>query len=270
MGQNMRVRKLLIGLTVTMTAVVAGVVGADFGAAIYAEYRWSRTVREAANLNFDPWVGIIGFPFATQAIRRHYDEVEIRASGVNHPVVGKVGLEATMYSVGLHDAGWLAQPAAELPVGRLESRVIIDSTHVGRSMGITDLLVEAPTGDSDDDNATTESGISTNRGVVFTGTPRKSGLDKRVSIAVDLSVAGPGDTTLVVTATHVLTGPGTADEAVPDDRRDAVLAEFSSVIPGQKLPFGLHPTSLGARGSDVIIEGVAQGVTVTLDGFNQS
>ena len=41
-------------------------------------------------------------------------------------------------------------------------------------------------------------------------------------------------------------------------------------MPGQKLPFGVAPTSEGARGSDIIIEGIAEGVTITLDGFTQS
>ena len=41
-------------------------------------------------------------------------------------------------------------------------------------------------------------------------------------------------------------------------------------MPGQRLPFGLTPTSEGARGSDIIIEGIAEEVTVRLDGFNQS
>ena len=38
-------------------------------------------------------------------------------------------------------------------------------------------------------------------------------------------------------------------------------------MPGQKLPFGIAPTSEGARGSDVIIEGIAEGVTIALGGF---
>ena len=66
----------------------------------------------------------------------------------------------------------------------------------------------------------------------------------------------------------MLTGPGTADQPVPDDKKDAVLAAFSTRLPGQKLPFGLTPTAEGARGSDLIIEGIAEGVTVALEQFN--
>jgi hypothetical protein len=265
------VRKLLIGLTATVTAVVAGAVSADFGAAIYAEYRLARTVRIAAGLNWDPSVAILGFPFIPQAMRRHYDEVEIRASGVDHPVVGKASLETTLHSINLDEASWLVRPDAKLPVGKVESRIIIDSTHVGRFMGINDLLVEAPPRETNDaTGGTTESGISSSRGLVFTGTPKKADFHEKVSIAVDLSVAGPDQTTLVLTATGVLTGPGTADQSVPEDKTAAVLAEFSTTMPGQELPFGIAPTSEGARGSDIIIEGIAEGVTITLDGFRQS
>ncbi len=270
-GQNVRVRKLLIGVLATATAVVVGAVGADFGAAIYAEYRLARSVRTAANLGYDPSVAILGFPFIPQAADRHYDEVEIRANGVDHAVVGKASLEATLHSIDLADASWLISPDAKLPVGKAESRIIIDSTHVGRFMGIPDLLVEAPTRETNDaTGGTTESGISSNRGLVFTGTPKKAGFDEKVSIAVDLSVAGPDQTTLVLTATGVLTGPGTADQPVPDDKKAAVLAAFSTRMPGQKLPFGLAPTAEGARGSDIIIEGIAEGVTIALDEFNLS
>lgn len=263
-------RKLVIGVLATLTAVVVGSVGTDFGAAIYAEYRLARSVRAAANLSWDPSVAILGFPFITQAQRRHYDEVEIKASGVDHPVVGKASLEATMHSVGLGDS-WLVRPDATLTVGKLESRIIIDSTHVGRYMGIPDLLVEAPMRETEDSTGgTTESGISSNQSLVFTGTPDKAGFDERVSIAVDLSIAGPDATTLVLTATGVLTEPGTADKAVPEDKVAAVLAAFSTTLPGQKLPFGLTPTSEGARGSDIIIEGIAEGVTIDLEEFRLS
>jgi hypothetical protein len=270
-GQNVQVRKLLIGVVATVAVVAVGAVGADFGAAIYAEYRLARSVRTAAKLSWDPSVGILGFPFTMQAMRHHYDEVEIKASGVDHAVVEEASLEATMYSVDIADTSWLIGPEAKLPVGKLESRIIIDSTHVGRFMGIPDLLVEAPSRETNDaTGGTTESGISSNRGLVFTGTPKKADYNKKVSIAVDLSIGGPDQTTLNFTATGVLTGAGTADQPVPQDKLPAVLAAFSTSLPGQKLPFGAQPTSEGARGSDIIIEGITKGVTIALDEFKLS
>jgi hypothetical protein len=132
-------------------------------------------------------------------------------------------------------------------------------------------MVEAPPKESNDaTGGTTESGISGSDGLVFTGTPRTAGFDERVSVSVDLSMTGPEQTTLVFTPTGILTGPGTADQQVPDDKKAAVLAAFASSLPDQKLPFGVAPTSQGVRGSDVIIEGIATGLTITLSEFRQS
>jgi LmeA-like phospholipid-binding len=270
-SQNVRVRKLVIGVVAAVMTLVVAAVGADFSGAIYAEYRWARSLRTANDLGFDPWVGILGFPFVTQALRHRYDEVELRAGGVAHPVVGQVSLESTMHAVDLRTTSWLLEQDAVLPVGRLESRILVDSTHVGRYMGIKDLLVEAPPKETNDaTGGTTESGISGSKGLVFTGTPGASGFDEKVSVSVDLGVTGPDRTTLVATATGVLTGAGTADQQVPEQQLAAVLATFSTTIPGLKLPYGIAPTSEGVRGSDVIIEGIAEGVTVPLDGFRQS
>ena len=271
MGQNVRVRKVLIGLVATVTTLAVGGVGTDFGAAIYAEFHWARAVRAANHLPFDPWVSVLGFPFITQATGHHFGEVEIRAGGVDHPVVGKASLEATLHSVDLTETSWLITPDSKLPVGKLESRIIVDSTHVGRFMGIKDLLVEAPPKETNDaTGGTTESGISESHGLVFTGTPTGAAFDKRVSVSVDLSTPEDDNTTLIFTATGVLTGAGTADEPVPDEKKAAVLAAFGAKMPGMKLPFGIAPTTEGARGSDIIIEGITTGVTVALDGFQQA
>jgi LmeA-like phospholipid-binding len=270
----MRMRKVLVGATAMLLAVVTLLVGAacvDFGTTIYAEYRLARTVRDAAHLGFDPFVAILGFPVIPQAMRDHYKEVEIKATAVDRPVIGKAMLEATMYSIDLTDASWLIRPDAKLRVGRLESRIIIDSLHLGRYLGIRDLMVEAPPQEMNSaTGGTTESGISGNHGLVFTGTPKAAHFDKPVSVSVDLSMTGDDNTTLVFTPTGVLTGPDTANQKVPDDKRDAVLAAFAGKLPDQKLPFGVAPTTEGARGSDVIIEGITTGLTITLDGFNRA
>lgn len=264
-------RKVLIRLVAAVAALLVLAAVVDFGTTVFAEYRLSRSVRAAAGLSWDPSVAILGFPFIPQAMGRHYSEVEIKATDVEHPHVGRAALEATMHSIDLTEASWLVRPEAELPVGTLESRIIIDSAHLGRFMGITDLTVEAPSRDINDaSDLTTESGISDSHGLVFSGTPKKANFDKRVSVSVDLSMTGPHDTTLVFTPTAVLTGPGTAGQAVPEDKEHAVLDAFRSELPDQRLPFALAPTSQGARGSDVIIEGITDDVTVTLAGFRQS
>lgn len=268
MRHNVGMRKLMTGVGAAALVVVLAAVGADVGAAIYAEYRLARNIRAAAGLPFDPWVAILGFPFIPQAMRHRYSELEIKANGVQQPVVGNVTLEATMHDIGLADASWLMRPDADVTLGKLESRIIIDSRRVGAVLGIKDLAVQAPAEETNDaTGGTTESGISGSRGLVFTGTPTEAGYDEQVSVTVDLSVAGPDRTTLVFTPTGVVTGPNTADRAVPEEKRAAVLGAFGASLPEQRLPFGVAPTSQGARGSDVIIEGIVEDVTVRLDGF---
>ncbi len=258
-------------MAAAIAVLVVTAVGIDFSTSVYAEYRLSRAVRQAADLRSDPFVAILGFPFIPQAAREHYAELEIKASAVDQPMVGKAMLEATMHSVGLTDASWLIRPDAKIQVGKLESRIIIDSVHLGRYLGIRDLMVEAPPAETNDaTGGTTESGISGSHGLVFTGTPKSAGFSKRVSVSVDLSMAGGDHSTLVFTPTGVLTGPDTANQPVPDTRRDAVLAAFRGRLPQQMLPFGVIPSSQGARGSDVIIEGITETVTITLGQFRGS
>ena len=274
LGHNMRMRKGLIGViaaAVAVAVIVIGAVGVDYGTSIYAEYRLSSNVRKAANLGSDPFVAIIAFPFIPQAMRRHYNDLEIKANAIDHAMVGQATLEATMHWIDLTYASWLVRPDAKLPVGKLESRIIIDSMHLGRYMGIGDLMVEAPPAETNNaTGGTTESGISGSHGLVFSGTPKSANFDHRVSVSVDLSIAPDDQTTLVFTPTGILTGPDTANQTVPDDKRDAVLHAFSTRLPDQRLPFGVAPTTEGARGSDVIIEGITHGVTITLEGFKQS
>ncbi len=260
-----------ISVAVAVAVIVVGAVVVDYGASIYAEYRLSTTVRKAANLGSDPFVAILAFPFVPQAMAGRYNELEIKANAVDHAMVGKATLEATMHSIDLTYASWLIRPDAKLPVGKLESRIIIDSMHLGRYLGINDLMVEAPPQETNDaTGGTTESGISGNHGLVFSGTPKSANFDRRVSVSIDLSIAPEDQATLVFTPTGILMGPDTANQQVPDDKRDAVLRAFRARLPDQRLPFGVAPTTEGARGSDVIIEGIARGVTITLDGFKQS
>ncbi len=273
-SHNMRMRKVLIGVAAAAIAVVViaiGAVGVDYGTSIYAEYRLSSNVRRAANLGSDPFVAILAFPFIPEAMRHRYNQLEIKANAIDHAMVGKATLEATMHSIDLTYASWLIRPDAKLPVGKLESRIIIDSMHLGRYLGIEDLMVEAPPRETNTaTGGTTESGISGSHGLVFSGTPKSANFDRRVSVSVDLSIAPDDQATLIFTPTGIVTGPDTANQTVPDDKRAAVLRAFSSRLPNQRLPFAVAPQTVGARGSDVIIEGITYGVTIALDGFKQS
>ncbi len=159
-----RVRKLLIGLMATVTTRSWSRPSASISARRSTpNIAWPGAFAARRNLNFDPWVGILGFPFITQAADRHYNEVEIRADGVDHPVVGQ-GLPGGHPALDRSDRSdsWLID-AGRQAAGRRSSRAASSSTPriVGRFMGIPDLLVEAPPKETNDaTGGTTESGIS--------------------------------------------------------------------------------------------------------------
>ena len=224
-GQNVRVRKLLIGVLATATAVVVGAVGADFGAAIYAEYRLARSVRTAA----EPGLGPVGgdprlsvHPAGGRpALRRGGDQGQWRRSpgrrqglAGGHPAFDRSGRHVVAGQPGCQAAGRQGRRAASSSTPRTSAGSWASPTCWSRRRR---------------GKPTTPPAAPPNRasraiaGLVFTGTPKKAGFDEKVSIAVDLSIAGPDQTTLVLTATGVLTGAGTADQAVPDDKKAAVL-----------------------------------------------
>ncbi|EUA92597.1 hypothetical protein I551_0748 [Mycobacterium ulcerans str. Harvey] len=123
-------------------------------------------------------------------MRHRYFELEIKAIAVEHAVVGVATLEATMHSIDLSQASWLIEPNSRMTVHKLESRIIIDSMHLGRHLGISDLMVQAPPQESNDaTGGTTESGISDGHGLVLSGTPTSADFDQRVSVSVDVSIA---------------------------------------------------------------------------------
>ncbi len=239
-------RKLLAGLIATLTTLVLGAVAVDFGAAIYAEYRLARSVRTAAHLPFDPWASILSFPFIAQAAHHRYKEVEIRATGVDQAITGKVSLEATLHGVDLRDSSWLIGPDATLPVGKLESRIIIDSRHVGGDvMGIKDLQVEAPTAGVQRRHRQhhgvghlqrRRSGVHRHAGRRrFRQAGQRLGRSHSRRPEPDHPGVHPPDQRAHRTRHR--------RSAVPQDHTAAVLAAFTSQVPGQKLPFGLTPTS---------------------------
>ena len=266
-------RKVLIGVIAAFVAVVVivlGAAGVDFGTSIYAEYRLSSTMRKAADLGSDPFVAILPFPFIPQVMRDRYNQLEIKANAVEHAETGKATLEATMHSIDLTYASWLIRPDAKLPVGSWRAASSSTRHTWARYLGVADLMVEAPPHETNTaTGGTTESGISGSHGLVFSGTPKSANFDHRVSVSMDLSIAADDPATVVFTPTSILTGADTANQIVPDDMRDAVLHAFGTRLPNQRLPFGVAPTTVGARGSDIIIEGITQGVTVTLDGFKR-
>lgn len=261
LGKNDVVRKLIIGLV----CLVGLVVVVDFGAAAYSEFRVSRALREGGSLTADPEVTIHGFPFLTQAWNGRYDNVEIRAQQVEADMIGEVTIEATLNGVSVPASALVDGSVHTVPVDYLEGRMKIDATDLGKFLGIPDLQVSAPpasksdgTGGSGGSGATTDDG-----GIVLTGTVPVGPLQTAVSVQADLVLRGEQ---LMIVATDFNFGPeDEAEFTVPAPLRQQVLDRFTKTIDPQSLPFGIMPTDVYAQGSQIVIEGTGENLTIDLD-----
>jgi hypothetical protein len=265
-------RKLIIGLLVLAGLAVI----VDFGAAAYSEYRVSRALREGGDLIADPEVTIHGFPFFAQAVNGRFQNVDIRARILRQDIPGEISAEATLTGVHLPLGDLVDGNVRRVPVERVEGRMRLEPTELGRLFKIPDLQVHSrPADKSDGTGGSGGSGMTTAGALVLTGTlpgtPLAStrpgaplGGDK-VSIQADLLVDGD-QVRIIATGFYKGTGTETTPTAViPEADRPAVLEQFTRTIDTKELPFGLRPTKVSAQGGQIVVEGKGDNVTIDLD-----
>jgi hypothetical protein len=253
-------RKLIIGL-VSLLALALVV---DFGAAAYSEYRVSRAIREGGDLSSDPQVIVHGFPFLTQAAEGKYQNIEIRAQDVPNDFVESTQIEANLRGVSVPLSDLVDGSVNTVPVDSLEGRVRIEAKDLGQFLDIVDLQVSAPPADkSDGTGGSGGSGMTTNGGVVLTGTVPVGPVETKVSVQADLILNG--DSVDIVASDFYFGPEGDADFTIPDFAKPLVLGLFTKTIDRQSLPFGILPTVVRAEGSQIVIEGDAPNVTIDLD-----
>ncbi|WP_336086441.1 LmeA family phospholipid-binding protein [Nocardia sp. SSK8] len=274
-------RKLIIGLL--CLAGLAVVI--DFGAAAYTEYDVSRQLRAGAELSADPEVTFHGFPFAAQAMSGRYDEVTIRARSMRPDIPGEIGMEATLS--GLHaPIGQLLDGAARnVQVDRVDARMRIEPTELGRLFGIPDLQVHTrPADKSDGTGGSGGSGMTTAGALVLTGTLATapngrvlgtgvvpSSTSTRVPVQVQADLLLDGDQVRIQATGFYRDTSGPTDTTtttkneIPEADQAAVLERFSRTIDTKELPFGVTPTEVSALGGQIVVEGIGRNVTIDLD-----
>ncbi|MEV0947729.1 LmeA family phospholipid-binding protein [Rhodococcus sp. NPDC049939] len=255
-------RKLIIGI---VFLVALGLV-VDFGSAAYAEYRVSRELRAGASLTADPEVTVHGFPFLTQAWEGKYGDIEIRARGVQTDEVGEVTIESSLQGVSAPLSELVNGSVTTIPVDHLSGKMLIDATDLGQFLQIADLQVSAPPANiSDGTGGSGGSGLPTAGGVVLTGTVPVGPVETKVSVQADLVLDGPQ---VEIVASNFYFGPeGAADFSIPDPLAHSILGLFTLTIDPRELPFGVQPTEVYAQGSQIVIEGVGDNVTINLNGL---
>ncbi|MBJ8344531.1 LmeA family phospholipid-binding protein [Antrihabitans sp. YC2-6] len=256
-------RKLIIGLV----CLVGLAVVVDFGAAAYAEYRVSRAIREGAGLNSDPEVTIHGFPFLSHALNGKYDSVELSARGVRADLIGQTTIEATLTGVSVPMSDLIDGNLNMVPVDRVDGRIRIDATELGQAFNIPDLQVSAsPADKSDGTGGSGGTGLWTHDGIVLTGTVPVGLEQMKVSVEAEMILEKEQ---LRIVATEFYFGPG-LNFSVPELDVPAVLALFNQSIDTRSLPFGVLPTKVSAVGSQIVIEGTGENVTINFDDLQNS
>lgn len=255
------VRKLIIAVLV----IVALAVAADFGAAAAAEYTVAKQLRQQLNLASDPSVRINGFPFLTQAVAGHYTSIDVQASGVSADPLHDLDVEATLHDVDAPLAEVISGDLHSVRAAKVDGRVRIKDTDLGRAIGIEDLRIQQPS-----DQEITE--------LLPPGTPTSdSPRGNRAPIKMVATTDLAGQRTEVVafgvieltrgfvriTASDVQLGGGSGGTVgLPRAIRQTLLNALSANVKTGGLPFAVTPTRVWVETGAIVVEGTANNVSL--------
>ena len=255
------VRKLIIAVLV----IVALAVAADFGAAAAAEYTVAKQLRQQLNLASDPSVRINGFPFLTQAVAGHYTSIDVQASGVSADPLHDLDVEATLHDVDAPLAEVISGDLHSVRAAKVDGRVRIKDTDLGRAIGIEDLRIQQPS-----DQEIKE--------LLPPGTPTSdSPRGNRAPIKMVATTDLAGQRTEVVafgvieltrgfvriTASDVQLGGGSGGTVgLPRAIRQTLLNALSANVKTGGLPFAVTPTRVWVETGSIVVEGTANNVSL--------
>ncbi|MGH3843150.1 MAG: LmeA family phospholipid-binding protein [Pseudonocardiaceae bacterium] len=259
-------RKLII----TVLVLVALATAADFGTAAYAEYTIAKQLRQQLALANDPSVQINGFPFLTQAVAGHYSAIDLRATGVTVDPLHDLDVEATLHDVDAPLPEVTAGDLHSVRAARVDGRVRIKDSDLGRAIGIEDLRLQQPS-----DQEITE--------LLPAGTPtgdaaRGDRAPVRMTATTDLlgqrtEIIGVGLIELTgglarITVKDVrLARDGVGQVNLPRGIRQTLLTTLSTDVKTGGLPFAVTPTRVWVETGSVVVEGTATNVTMSQAGI---
>lgn len=254
-------RKLLI----TMLVVVALALAADFAAAAYAEHTVATQMRQQLALANDPSVRINGFPFLTQALAGHYSAIDVRASGVSVDPLHDLDVEATLHDVDAPLAEVTSGDMHSVRAARVDGRVRIKDTDLGRAIGIEDLRIQQPSDQEIKDLLPA--------GTPANGAPHGNRAPVRMVATTDIlgqrtEIVGVGLIELTggvvrITASDVrLARDGVGTVSLPRAARQTLRNTLSTEVKPGGLPFAVTPTRVWVDNGAVVVEGTASNVSI--------
>ncbi|HYZ38725.1 MAG TPA: DUF2993 domain-containing protein [Pseudonocardiaceae bacterium] len=254
-------RKLIIAVLVVMALAVA----ADFAAAAYAEHTVATQMRHQLGLRSDPSVRINGFPFLTQALAGHYTAIDVRATGVPADPLHDLDVEATLHDVTAPLAEVTAGDMHSVRAARVDGRVRIKDTDLGRAIGIEDLRIQLP---SDQEiKEVLPAGTPTNDAPHGDRAPVKMVattdlLGQRTEIVGIGLIQLTGGVVRISVADVRLARAGAGAVGLPRPVRQTLLKALSREVKPGELPFDVTPTRVWVETGSVVVEGTASNVSM--------
>lgn len=253
-------------LVVAVLVVVALAVAADFGAAAYAEYTVATQMRQQLGLRSDPAVRINGFPFLTQALAGHYTAIDVRATGVSVDPLHDLDVEATLRDVDAPLAEVTSGDLRSVRAARVDGRVRIKDTDVGRAIGIEDLRIQQP---SDSEikkllpagTPTGESAHGDRAPVRMVATTDLLGRRTEI-VGIGLIVLTGGVVRITVSDVR-LASDGLGAVSLPRPVRQTLLNTLSTTVKPGELPFAVTPTRVWVETGSVVAEGTASNIPIS-------
>jgi len=266
-----RVRRWLIVLVVLVLLLV----GADFGAAAFAEHMISQKARAQLSLTDDPSVDIHGFPFTVQALSGDYSHISVAADGVrvgNELRDVRVSAELEDVTAPLSDltsgntkavkigklTGAVTIRAADLarisPLNKIKNLKIEQSTQAYVKYGDTDQGKEpdpTPTDSSGDPADTSTAGLR------ISGDVQVAGMKVEIFCFALIQLNGKS---ITITPHRLQFGNDQSSTIVPDAVQKALLPNFQASISTTRLPLSVTPTAVRVDSGSVTIKGEARDV----------
>ncbi|WP_162186186.1 LmeA family phospholipid-binding protein [Amycolatopsis jejuensis] len=266
-----RVRRWLIVLGVLVILLV----GADFGAAAFAEHTISQKARTQLGLSDDPSVSIHGFPFTVQALSGDYSHISVSADGV--PVGSE--LRDLRVSAELED---VKAPLSDLTsgntkavkIGKLTGAVTIKASDLARVSPlnkIQNLKIDQSTqayvkyGDTDEGkqpdptptNADGEPADSNTAGLRISGDVQVAGQKVEIFCFALIQLK---DKTISIVPHRLQFGNDQSTTVVPEAVQKALLPNFRASVDTSRLPLSVTPTAVRVDNGSVTIKGEARDV----------
>jgi hypothetical protein len=260
-----RTRRILISVFV----LVALLVGADFGAAAYAEHTVSEKARQQLNLSDDPSVTIHGFPFITQALAGNYSHISLAASGVPIKNLKDVAVNAELTNVTAPLSDLANGNTSAIKIGDLQAQVTIKASDLNKIDPLTrieDLRIEpssieyVQTGqDSTDPSDTSqEDQDQSQAGIRVSGYVQIAGQKIEIFCFAMIELHG---TTIDILPKRLQYGNDKETTVVPQSVQQALLPNFKASFDTGSLPFAVTPTAVQVNSGSVTIKGEAENVS---------